>query len=205
VAFYDGLAPRYERIHQRWLRAGGGESIAALRGCLAAELRPGARVLDAGCGTGELARWAIEQEPLAHMTVLDAARRMLHRASTIPGCQVLGNLHRLPLPDAAFDIVICTWALETVDDPTRAVLELERVLAPGGLLCCCYCSEPRSPLVRLRTLLLRTTVTQVFKGRFLTCGIGETLGSGRVRVMPSRRGLSMFLCYRKLPGVSSSR
>jgi ubiquinone/menaquinone biosynthesis C-methylase UbiE len=204
TAFYDALAPRYDRIHRRWLRAGGAESIAVLRGCLVAELRPGVRVLDAGCGTGELARWVIEQEPLARITVLDASRAMLDRASAVPGRQVLGDLLGMPLPNAAFDIVICAWALETVDDPMRAASELERVLAPGGLLCCCYCTEPESCLARWRTLPLRNTVTHVFKGRFLEPGIGRTLGNGRVRWLSSGGGLSTFLCYRKPPGQDAS-
>ena len=40
----------------------------------------------------------------------------------------------LPFPDGRFDAVICTQALEHVLDPARAVREMHRVLAPGGVL-----------------------------------------------------------------------
>jgi ubiquinone/menaquinone biosynthesis C-methylase UbiE len=203
VAFYDRLAPRYDRLHKRWLRAGGAESIMALRGCLIAELRPGARLLDAGCGTGQLARWIIEQEPHARVTLLDAAPEMLDRASVSVERKILGDLLDLPLASEMFDIVVCTWALETVNHPARALLELQRVLAPGGLLCCCYCSQPQACLARWRTLAVRSTVTHVFKGRFLNPAIGGALGSVRWISAPDR--LSTFLCYRKPSDENASR
>ncbi len=196
VATYGRLAPRYERFHGRWLRAGGAEAVAALQGCLAAELRPGARVLDAGCGPGALARWIAEHEPRAPLTLLDASPAMLERAAAVPGRHVRGDLLALPFPDGVFDIVTCAWALETVADPARALAELQRVLAPGGLLCYCFCTAPGPRAVRLRSLPTRLAIERLFGGRFLQPDFAPGPGRGRTRRIACHRGLSTFVCHR---------
>ncbi|HEX7125346.1 MAG TPA: methyltransferase domain-containing protein [Thermodesulfobacteriota bacterium] len=205
VAVYDHLAPRYERVHGRWLRAGGAEALAALEGCLAAELRPGARVLDAACGTGALARWIAEHEPRARLTMLDAAPGMLARAAAVPGRRVQGDLGALPFADGAFDIVTCAWGLETLADPARGLSELGRVLAPGGLLAYCFCTAPRRWSVRARSLPMRLAVEHVFGGRFLRADFSPGLDGARARRVHGRLGLSTFVCYRKPAAAGAGR
>ncbi len=197
VAVYDRLAPRYERIHGRWLRAGGAEALAALEGCLAAELRPGARVLDAACGTGTLASWIVEHEPRVTLTMLDAAPGMLERAAAVPGRRVHGDLGALPFADGAFDIVTCAWALESVADPASGLSELRRVLTPGGLLAYCFCTAPRTWSVRARSLPMRLAIERIFGGRFLRADFSPGLDDARARLVHGRRGLATFACYRK--------
>jgi ubiquinone/menaquinone biosynthesis C-methylase UbiE len=200
VAVYDRLAPRYDRLHRHWLRVGGAETIAALQGSLAAELRPGARVLDAGCGTGGLARWIAGREPGAPLTLLDAAPGMLERAAAVPGRHVHGDLRALPFPDEAFDVVVCAWALETLADPASGLRELVRVLAPGGLLCYCFCTAPEAWATRLRSLPTRVAIERLFAGRFLAADFAPRTGSGRSRRMRYHGGLSTLVCYRKPAG-----
>ncbi|MFP3921573.1 MAG: class I SAM-dependent methyltransferase [Dichotomicrobium sp.] len=194
---YDRLAGRYDRFHRRWLMRAGEESLAALQGSLAAELRPDSRVLDAGCGTGTLARWIADTEPNARLTLVDLAPAMLARAGTVPGRHVRADLLALPFADGEFDIVICAWALETTEDPERAANELQRVLAPGGLLCLCFCTVPDSPGWRLRSLPLRLSVARGFSGAFLHHGFPERLAPRSLRRLVSRRGLASFVCWRK--------
>ena len=45
-----------------------------------------------------------------------------------------GSAEELPVPDASFDVVLCTQVLEHTADPQRAVCELRRVVAPGGIV-----------------------------------------------------------------------
>lgn len=203
VSLYDRLAARYDRFHRRWLMRAGEESLAALRGSLAAELRPGMHVLDAGCGTGALARWIADMEPGARLTLVDLAPAMLERARTVPGRHVRADLLALPFADGGFEIVICAWALETTGDPERALAELHRVLAPGGLLCLCFCTAPQSPGSRLRSLPLRFSVARFFNGTFLHLGFPERLATRSLRRLVSRRGLASFVCWRKPPEQGS--
>jgi SAM-dependent methyltransferase len=43
-----------------------------------------------------------------------------------------GSVEDIPVPDASFDLVLCTQTLEHANDPPRAVSELRRVVAPAG-------------------------------------------------------------------------
>lgn len=50
-----------------------------------------------------------------------------------PNVDVVGDIHRLGLPDDSVGAVICVEVLEHVHDPLRAVEEIHRVLRPGGI------------------------------------------------------------------------
>lgn len=116
----------------------GGQLIEAehvARYALAAQLVPGRRVLDAGCGVGWgagllLAAGAssvsgIDLDPDA---VVDARQR-------VPGGHfVQGDLARLPWDAASFDVVVCLETIEHVAQQDLALDEVVRVLTPDGLL-----------------------------------------------------------------------
>ncbi len=99
---------------------------------LAAEMANCARVVDIGCGDGQIARRlaadgveAIGVEPSVEM--LAVARR---RAGEVR--YVRGSVDALPLAAASCDGVMLCLVLEHVDDLTAAVAEVGRVLAPAG-------------------------------------------------------------------------
>jgi len=50
-----------------------------------------------------------------------------------PGVDVVGDAHALPFVDGEFEVILCTEVLEHLHDPARAISEMHRVLAPGGL------------------------------------------------------------------------
>lgn len=175
VRLYDRLAPRYDRLHARWLRNAGGEAQAALEGAVRALLRPGATLLDAGCGTGRFAR-ALLREGLAaqDITLLDPSAAMLARCGDLPVERASGRLEAMPFADASFDVVTCAWALETAANPDRAVAELCRVVRPGGALCLVFCADapPGGPLA----WLTRWSVERRGAGRFLSRrAVGDAL------------------------------
>ncbi len=89
--------------------------------------------LDAGCGTGLFSRIAVERG--ANVTSLDVGERLLSRVAEKCGSRrVVGDVQRLPFPDASYDVVLATEVIEHVRQPPRAVAELARVLRPGGTL-----------------------------------------------------------------------
>jgi ArsR family transcriptional regulator len=100
---------------------------------------PIGRLLDIGTGTGRLLE--VLAPRIAAGIGIDASRAMLALARTRlskPGlghCAVrLADMYRLPLPDAAFDVVVLQMVLHYAEDPASALAEAARVLRPGGAL-----------------------------------------------------------------------
>lgn len=104
-----------------------------------AEVTPGCRVLDAGCGTGIVARTAASRVgPRSRAVGVDINDGMLAEArrQDTDGAVTweTGSLEALPFDDRAFDVVLSQQVLQFVPDRTAALKELHRVLAPGGRL-----------------------------------------------------------------------
>ena len=103
-----------------------------------AALRPGERVLDAACGTGIIARLALQQVGAAGAVAgLDINPGMLAVArSATPGAIEWrqASAESMPFPDASFDVVLCQMGLQFIPDKPAALREMRRVLVPGGRL-----------------------------------------------------------------------
>ena len=94
----------------------------------------GTRVLDVGCGTGELLEHL--QELGARPAGVDPASRMveLARARAVGADVRLGDFERLPFDDGAFGALLAVNAVQFAADQERALAEAARVLVPGGTL-----------------------------------------------------------------------
>jgi len=102
------------------------------------ELRahPARRILDVGCGTGDLtARVRAELQPEL-VAGCDFSAGMLEQAQARSGAVrwLQGDASRLPFADGQFEAVVSTEAFHWFPDPDAALRELNRVLAPGGRL-----------------------------------------------------------------------
>ncbi len=116
------------RVHRRLLDQAG--------------LRPGQRVLEIGCGTGNLLLAAKRAQPAALVVGLDpdlAALARAHRKARRRGLPVQldrGHAEELPYADDSVDVVLSSFMLHHVPAEQRdaAVREVRRVLRPGGAL-----------------------------------------------------------------------
>ncbi len=97
------------------------------------------RLVDVGCGSGELSM-ALASVVASLVGVdndadeIGAARRAAADAETDNATFVVGSAYDLALPDGETDAVIAHSVLEAVDNPGAAIVEARRVLRPGGIL-----------------------------------------------------------------------
>lgn len=95
----------------------------------------GQRWLDAGCGTGTLARWLVERKQCRVLGV-DASAEMIMGCEAVPGTEfrLIKDICKLEFADGQFDGVLCSSVLEYLDSPQNGLCELRRVIKEDGLL-----------------------------------------------------------------------
>jgi len=141
---FDRIAPVHD-VMNRVMTAG--LDVRWRRLAAAAAVRAGDRVLDAACGTGDLAI-ADEKAGAAKVTGLDFSAEMLGRArKKAPQLEwIEGDMLALPFADATFDAATVGFGVRNVADLELALRELRRVLRPGGRLAILEITRPRGPL-----------------------------------------------------------
>jgi demethylmenaquinone methyltransferase / 2-methoxy-6-polyprenyl-1,4-benzoquinol methylase len=142
-SMFDRIAPVYDGMNRamtlgldrKWRR-------------LTAEavVRPGDRVLDACCGTGDLALAAARAG--GRVTGVDFSAEMLARAERkAPEFDwVQADAAALPFPDGSFETVTVGFGIRNLADLEAGLRELARVLVPGGRLGCLEITRPRGVL-----------------------------------------------------------
>lgn len=103
----------------------------------AAQIQPGQRVLDVGCGTGVLAREvALRIGSVGRVVGIDPSPGMVAVAKQLaPSVEWReGVAETLPFPDQSFEAVVSQFALMFFKDRDQALREMMRVLTPGGRL-----------------------------------------------------------------------
>jgi len=91
------------------------------------------RVLEVGCGWGELAEW-IARETGAEVVAIDLSPRMVELATERGIDATVADVQALPFADGTFDVVVAAWMLYHVPDLDRGLAEIARVLRPSGTL-----------------------------------------------------------------------
>jgi demethylmenaquinone methyltransferase/2-methoxy-6-polyprenyl-1,4-benzoquinol methylase len=118
-------------------------------------LTPSSHVLDLACGTGDLARLAAARG--ATVVGLDLTPRMLVLARRVSSSGptataalrwLAGDMTSLPFGADQFDVVTTGYGLRNVPDLGAAMVEIHRVLRPGGRLCSLDFNRPDSRAVR---------------------------------------------------------
>jgi SAM-dependent methyltransferase len=107
-------------------------------------LKPGARILDAGCGTGEVLRWLSEEAGSESAIVgidLAAAHAAAARTSAPPAAWVLqANLLHAPIRHGSLDLVWCMNTINHLHDPVAGARRLASLLRPAGRIALCQSS-----------------------------------------------------------------
>jgi demethylmenaquinone methyltransferase / 2-methoxy-6-polyprenyl-1,4-benzoquinol methylase len=187
-SMFDRISPVYDAMNrtmtmgldQRWRRA-----------AVNAVVQPGDRVLDACCGTGDLAVAA--HEAGGEVTGVDFSERMLERARRKSGEVewVQGDALALPFPDGAFDAATVGFGVRNLDDLERGLAELRRVLRPGGRLAILEITRPSGLLAPFYRLWFDGFVPLL--GKLLPGGSAYTYLPASVRRFPGPDELASLL------------
>jgi demethylmenaquinone methyltransferase/2-methoxy-6-polyprenyl-1,4-benzoquinol methylase len=186
---FDRIAPVYDVMNrvmtagldQRWRKATVREAV-----------RPGDYVLDACCGTGDLAV-AANKAGAAGVVGLDFSERMLERARRkAPELEfVQGDVLALPFEDASFESAVVGFGVRNVEDLEGAIKELRRVLRPGGRVGILEITTPRGWLAPFYKLWFDRIVPLL--GRLLPGGDAYTYLPASVRRFPGPEELAELL------------
>jgi demethylmenaquinone methyltransferase / 2-methoxy-6-polyprenyl-1,4-benzoquinol methylase len=150
---FGSIAPRYDflnhllsaNIDRRWRRV----CADAVRDRLSG-VTP--RILDAGCGTGDL---ALEFSRLGPVVGCDFSQPMLQigvrkaaiAAAAHPVTLLAADALALPFRNGAFDAVACAFVLRNLSDLRAGLREIRRVLRPGGTVAALEFAFPRAPVL----------------------------------------------------------
>jgi SAM-dependent methyltransferase len=113
------------------------------------EMRP-KRILEVGCGWGELAEW-LARDTGAEVVAVDLSPRMVELSRERGVDVYVGDVQELGFADGEFDVAVAAWMLYHVPDLDRGIAELARVLRPGGRLV--VATNSRFHLLELRELV----------------------------------------------------
>jgi SAM-dependent methyltransferase len=97
-------------------------------------------VLEVGCGRGELAERMAGMLD-ARVVAVDQSERMVELTAARGVEAIVADAQDLPFRDGIFDCAVAAWMLYHVRDIDRTLLELRRVLRPGGRLVAATSSE----------------------------------------------------------------
>ena len=182
---FDRIAPVYDVMNRvmtvgldlRWRR------IAA-----EAVVRPGDRVLDACCGTGDLAVACAKRGGV--VTGLDFSPAMLERARRkLPSATwVEGDLLGLPFEAGSFEAATVGFGVRNVADLEKGLAELRRVLVQGGRVAVLEITQPRGLLAPFYRLWFDRIVPLL--GKLLKGGTAYTYLPASVRRFPGPDELS---------------
>jgi demethylmenaquinone methyltransferase / 2-methoxy-6-polyprenyl-1,4-benzoquinol methylase len=187
-SMFDRIAPVYD-VMNRVMTAGLDRRWRRLTA--EAVVRPGDRVLDAACGTGDLAI-ADAKAGASRVTGLDFSERMLERARRKAQLDwVQGDMLALPFADGTFDAATVGFGVRNVADLELSFRELRRVLRVDGRLGILEITQPRGVLKPFFSLWFDRVVPLL--GRVLPGGSAYSYLPASVKRFPHAEGLAELM------------
>jgi len=187
------IAPRYDLITR--ILSFGLDGRWKVRLIDLAEVKPGSRLLDLACGTGDLTFEGARRGAAA--VGLDITSGMIELARVKPGgarvSWLVGDMAALPIADGSFDIVTTGYGLRNTSDLSGALADIHRVLRPGGVLCSLDFDRPERPPVRGVYLTYLTAVGSTLG--FVLHGDPDTYRyiPASIRRYPGARGVCQLM------------
>lgn len=150
------LGPVKVRLIEQWIR----EVNGPLDRTIAAHMHANARVLDLGCSRGD-----------PDLPSMYTGRKVFGCDIDLPGLRAnhlaaactLGAMRALPYANGSFDLIVCKWVVEHLEDPAQEFRECTRVLRPGGVLV--VLTPNARSFFTLISRALPYRVKQIFKGK----------------------------------------
>ncbi len=142
---FGAIAGRYDFANH--LLSGGMDFLWRRRAAALVKAEKPARILDVATGSGDIALALQKACPDATIIATDFCQPMLDQAK-LKGVKniVLADALALPFPTAEFDVLTVAFGLRNMEDWSRALGEMARVIRPGGLLLVLDFSVPPQPL-----------------------------------------------------------
>lgn len=220
---FAAIAPSYDlnnRVHSLWMDQAWRRF--AVKHAL---VKPGDRVLDIACGTGDLTQAFARSGASTVMGIdftpqmLDVARIKQQRQPADVAAKLSyaeGDAMALAVPDASADVVSIAFGIRNVQEPAKALAEFFRVLRPGGRLIVLEFDTPRFALARWLNAwycarLMPKTATLISGDksgayRYLPASVGAFMTREELRSAMTRAGfentsatpltMGICVCYR---------
>lgn len=192
------LGPVKVRLIEQWIREVNGPMDALIAGAMYGD----ACVLDIGCSRGD-----------PDLPSMYTGRRTIGADVDLPGLRanhlatacVLAGARNLPFANGSFDLVVCKWVAEHLEDPALEFRECARVLRPGGVL---VLLTPNAwSFFTLLSRMIPYRLKQIFKGRLFAGHEEDTFRTwyransrAQLDLLMHRAGLGPR-SFRLLPGM----
>ena len=155
-AMFDRIAPRYDLLNH--VMTGGLDVLWRRKAVRQLHLPRGALIADLACGTGEMCR---ELGRAGYRTIgFDHSEGMLARAHGADEF-IRADILDLPLKSASVDGVTSGFALRNVVDIRRCIVEMARVVRPGGRVAVLDLAEPRAVTRWIQTTWMDRVVPRI--------------------------------------------
>ena len=136
IEYFSEIAVRYDLVNH--VLSCHNDRLWRRRLVRLAEFEPGMHLMDLCTGTGDLLVAAHRVCPECQLTGLDLTQAMLDLAEvkltkrSVKGELICGDAVAVPCPDHTYDRVTIGFGLRNIEDPMRGLVEMFRILKPGG-------------------------------------------------------------------------